>query len=152
STGLSAALDPEVLRSVMRRYFDTVRTIVERHGGTVEKFIGDAAMAVFGMPQMHEDDALRAVRAANDLREALVGLNHELERDHGPLLQIRTGINTGEALAGDAAAGEPFATGAAVTVAARLQQAALPAETLLGEVTHSVLRDAVASEPVEPID
>ena len=152
STGLNAALDPEVLRNIMRRYFDTVRTIVERHGGTVEKFIGDAAMAVFGVPQMHEDDALRAVRAANDLREALVGLNDELERGHGLNLQIRTGINTGEVLAGDAAAGQPFATGAAVTLAMRLQQSALPGETLFGEVTHSVLRDAVDSEPVEPIE
>ena len=152
STSLNAVLDPEVLRSVMRRYFDTVRTLVERHGGIVEKFIGDAAMAVFGVPQMHEDDALRAVRAANDLREALVGLNDELERTHGLVLQIRTGINTGEVLAGDAAAGQPFATGAAVTIAMRLQQAALAGETLLGDVTHSVLRDAVESEPVEPID
>src|SRR5262245_17442735 len=152
STTLNAALDPEVLRSFMRRYFDTVRTLVERHGGTVEKFIGDAAMAVFGVPQMHEDDALRAVRAANELRDALVGLNDELERTHGLLLQIRTGINTGEVLAGDAAAGQPFATGAAGTVAMRLQQAALPGETLLGEVTQSLLRDAVESEPVEPID
>jgi class 3 adenylate cyclase len=152
STSLNAVLDPEVLRSVMRRYFDTVRTLVERHGGVVEKFIGDAAMAVFGVPQMHEDDTLRAVRAANDLREALVGLNDELERTHGLVLQIRTGINTGEVLAGDAAAGQPFATGAAVTIAMRLQQAALAGETLLGDVTHSVLRDAVESEPVEPID
>ncbi|HKB19970.1 MAG TPA: BTAD domain-containing putative transcriptional regulator [Gaiellaceae bacterium] len=152
STSLNAALDPEVLRSIMRRYFDIVRTVVERHGGTIEKFIGDAAMAVFGVPHMHEDDALRAVRAADELREALVGLNDELERAHGLLLEIRTGINTGEVLTGDAAAGQPFATGAAVTVAMRLQQAALPSETLLGEVTHSVLRAAVRSEPVEPID
>src|SRR5262245_60819928 len=152
STSLNAALDPEVLRSIMRRYFDIVRTVVERHGGTIEKFIGDAAMAVFGVPQMHEDDALRAVRAANELREALIGLNDELERAHGLLLQIRTGINTGEVLAGDAAAGQPFATGSPVTIAMRLQQAALPGETLIGEVTKSVLRDAVESEPVEPID
>ena len=152
STSLNAALDPEVLRSFMRRYFDTVRMLVERHGGTVEKFMGDAAMAVFGVPQMHEDDALRAVRAANELREALVGLNDELERTHGLVLQTRMGINTGEVLAGDAAAGEPFATGAAVTVAMRLQQAALPCETLLGEVTQTILRGTVEAEPVEPID
>jgi len=152
STGLGVQLDPEVLRSVMRRYFDTVRTIVERHGGTLEKFIGDAAMAAFGIPQLHEDDALRAVRAANELREALIGLNADLQRDHGLAIQIRTGINTGEVLAGDAASGEPFATGAAVTVAMRLQQAALPGETLLAEATRSVLREAALSEPVEPID
>ncbi|HEV8602009.1 MAG TPA: BTAD domain-containing putative transcriptional regulator [Gaiellaceae bacterium] len=152
SASFGAALDPEVLRMVMRRYFDTVRTVVERHGGTLEKFIGDTAMAVFGVPQMHEDDALRAVRAANELREALIGLNADLERDHGLAIQIRTGINTGEVLAGDAASGQPFATGAAVTVAMRLQQAALPGETLLGDTTRTVLREAAMSEPVEPID
>jgi DNA-binding SARP family transcriptional activator len=151
-TSLGAGLDPEVLRSIMRRYFDTIRAIVERHDGTVEKFIGDAAMAVFGVPQMHEDDALRAARAADEVKEALAGLNDELKRHHGLPLKIRTGINTGEVLAGDAAAGQPFATGVAVTIAMRLQQAALPGETLLGEVTHSVLRDAVDMEPVEPID
>ena len=91
STSLGAQLDPEVLRSIMRRYFDTVRTIVERHDGTVEKFIGDAAMAVFGVPQRHEDDALRAARASCELRDALVGLNAELEREHGLAIQIRTG-------------------------------------------------------------
>ena len=79
-TSLGAALDPEVLRGIMRRYFSIVRAVVERHGGTIEKFIGDAAMAVFGVPQVHEDDALRAVRAASDLKEALAGLNDELER------------------------------------------------------------------------
>ncbi|MEP6910949.1 MAG: BTAD domain-containing putative transcriptional regulator [Actinomycetota bacterium] len=152
STSLAAQLDPEVLRTIMRRYFDTVHTIVERHGGTVEKFIGDSAMAVFGIPQVHEDDALRAVRAATELREALVGLNVELARDHSLAIQVRTGINTGEVLAGDAASGQPFATGAAVTEAIRLQQAALPGETLLGEVTHRLLREAVTTEPLEAID
>jgi DNA-binding SARP family transcriptional activator len=152
STSLAAALDPEVLRAVMRRYFDTVRTIVERHGGVIEKFIGDAAMAVFGVPRMHEDDALRALRAANDLREALAALNADLERDHGLELQVRIGINSGEVLAGDAAAGQPFATGVAVNVAMRLQQAALPGETLLGEATERLVRDAAEVEPVEPVD
>jgi DNA-binding SARP family transcriptional activator len=152
SSRLGAILDPEVLRSVMRRYFDTVRTIVERHEGAIEKFIGDAAMAVFGVPRMHEDDALRALRAANDLREALAALNADLERDHGLELQVRIGINSGEVLAGDAAAGQPFATGAAVNVAMRLQQAALPDETLLGEATERLVRDAAVVEPVEPVD
>ena len=88
------------MRSVMRRYYDTVRTIVERHGGTLEKFIGDAAMAVFGIPQLHEDDALRAVRAAGELREALAGLNADLGREHQLTIPIRTAINTGEVIAG----------------------------------------------------
>jgi DNA-binding SARP family transcriptional activator len=149
STSLAAGLDPEVLRPVMRRYFDTVRTLVERHGGTVEKYVGDAAMAVFGIPQLHEDDALRAVRTARDLGVALVALNSELERDHGVAIQIRTGINTGEVLAGSE---EPFATGAAVMVAIRLHAAALPGETLIGEATRSLIGEAATSEPVEQID
>jgi DNA-binding SARP family transcriptional activator len=149
---LAAALDPEVLRSIMRRYFDTVRTIVERHGGTVEKFIGDTAMAVFGVPLMHEDDALRAVRSANDLGDALVSLNADLERDQGLTLQIRTGISTGEVLVGDAAFGQPVATGPAVTVAMHLQQSALPGETLLGDAARAVLHEAAVLEPVEQIE
>jgi DNA-binding SARP family transcriptional activator len=149
---LGAILDPEVLRSVMRRYFDTVRTIVERHEGAIEKFIGDAAMAVFGVPRTHEDDALRALRAANDLREALGALNADLVRDHGLDLHVRIGINSGEVLAGDVAAGQPFVTGAAVNVAMRLQQAALPDETLIGEATERLVRGAAEVEPVEPVD
>src|SRR5262245_65915160 len=111
STGLGAALDPEVMRTVMSRYFDSVRTIVERHGGTVEKFVGDAAMATFGIPQQHEDDALPAVRAATELQQALSTLNADLQRDHGVAIQIRTAINTGEVVAGHSASGEPSATG-----------------------------------------
>ena len=86
STALGERLDPESLRAVMARYFDLARTVVERHGGTVEKFIGDAVMAVFGVPVLHEDDALRAVRAAADLRAALAGLNDSHERDNGTRL------------------------------------------------------------------
>ena len=89
------------------------------------------------------------MRAATELREALVGLNAELARDHMLVIQIRTGINTGEVLAGDAASGQPFATGAAVTVAMRLQQAAVPGETLLGKATHTLLRDVVTTEPLK---
>src|SRR6187401_2917040 len=80
STALGERIDPESLRAVMARYFETARAVVERHGGTVEKFIGDAVMAVFGVPVVHEDDALRAVRAADELRGALAGLNEELEK------------------------------------------------------------------------
>ncbi|HEV8097683.1 MAG TPA: AAA family ATPase, partial [Gaiellaceae bacterium] len=151
-TSLAAALDPEVLRAVLRRYFDTVRTIVERHGGTIEKFMGDAALAVFGVPQTHEEDALRAVRAARDLHEALIALNSELGREHGLELRVRIGINTGEVLTGDAAAGQPFATGVAVNVAMRLQQAALPGETLLGAATQALLGEGAEVEPIEPIE
>jgi DNA-binding SARP family transcriptional activator len=152
STSLGAQLDPEVMRSVMRRYYDTVRTIMERHGGTLEKFIGDAAMAVFGIPQLHEDDALRAVRAAGELREALAGLNADLGRDHQLTIQIRTAINTGEVIAADTASGQQFAAGGAVNVAMRLQQSALPGETLLGPTTERLVRDAVTTELVESVD
>ena len=152
STSLAAALDPEVLRAVLRRYFDTVRTIVERHGGTIERFMGDSAMAVFGVPRTHEEDALRAVRAAHDLREALIALNSELGPEHGLELRVRIGINTGEVLTGDAAAGQPFATGVAVNVALRLEQAALPGETLLGATTRALVGEGAEVEPIEPID
>src|ERR687895_2410242 len=95
STALGEQTDPEVHRRIQERYFDAVRAALERHGGTVEKFIGDAAMAVFGVPLAHDDDALRAVRAASDLRPALADLNEELERTFGVTLSIRTGVNTG---------------------------------------------------------
>ena len=152
STSLDVALDAEVLRAVVRRYFDAVRTIVLRHGGTIEKFVGDTAIGVFGVPRMHEDDALRGVRAANELREALGTLNADFRSEHGLEVQVRIGINTGEVLAGDAAAGEPFATGPAVSTALRLQQAAGAGEILLGEVTRTLLGDGVEVEPVEARD
>ena len=102
STALGERVDPESTRKVMARYFDAARAALERHGGSVEKFIGDAVMGVFGIPTVHEDDALRAVRAATELREALAALNDDLERDHGVRLEIRTGVNTGEVVTGTA--------------------------------------------------
>jgi class 3 adenylate cyclase len=152
STELGAQLDPEVLRNVMTRYFDVVRTVVERHGGTVEKFIGDAAMAVFGVPQLHEDDALRAVRAAIELRECLRELNTDLGSEYEIALQVRMGLNSGEVVVGDPRSGESFATGKPVNVAMRLEQNALPGEILLGEPTYHLVRHAVEAEPVEPLD
>jgi len=152
STELSSRLDPEVLRGIMSRYFDSVRAVVERHGGTVEKFIGDAAMAAFGIPSLHEDDALRAVRAASELRESLADLNSELAGEHGIALQMRIGLNTGEVLVADPGSGESFATGAAVNLAMRLEQAALSGEVLLGEPTYRLVRHAVEAEVVEPLD
>ena len=104
STALGERLDPEALNRVMSRYFEAMREPIERHGGTVEKFIGDAVMAVFGVPHIHEDDALRAVRAADDMRQTLMTLNKELERDHGASLQVRIGVNTGEVMVEDPAA------------------------------------------------
>ena len=151
STSLGERLDPESLRQIMTRYFDVARTALERHGGTVEKFIGDAVMAVFGVPAVHEDDALRAARAAIDLREGVVRLNQELQAAFGACLQVRTGINTGEVVAGDPAVGESFVSGDIVNVAARLEQAAQPDEILIGAQTLRLVRDAVRVEPVEPL-
>ena len=125
--------------------------MLERHGGTVEKFIGDAVMAVFGVPEVHEDDALRAVRAAFELRGAVAELGDELERSWGARLQIRTGVNTGDVVAGDPALGQSFVSGDPVNVAARLEQAAQPGEILLGPETAGLVRDAVRVEPVEPL-
>jgi predicted ATPase len=128
----------------MERYFDEMRSILERHGGTVEKFIGDAVMAAFGIPVAHEDDALRAVRAAADMRGRLAALNEELAGERGVTLAVRMGINTGEVVVGDPAEGHFYASGDAVNVAARLEQAAQPGEILLGETTYRIVRDAIA--------
>ncbi len=138
STALGESVDPEALRTILGRYFDEMKTIVERHGGTVEKFIGDAVMAVFGVPQVHEDDALRAVRAAVEMRDALPELG----------VEARIGLNTGEVVVGTA---ERLATGDAVNVAARLEQAATAGEILLGPETTLLVRDAVETEPTEPL-
>ena len=151
STELGEQLDPESMRKVMARYFDAMRAAIERHGGSVEKFIGDAVMAVFGIPQLHEDDALRAVRAAVDMRAALEDLNHELERDHGVRLACRIGVNTGEVLVGADATDFGRVTGDAVNTAARLEAAADPGEILIGDETYRLVRDAVEAEPVEPL-
>jgi class 3 adenylate cyclase/tetratricopeptide (TPR) repeat protein len=144
-------VDAESVRDLMFRYFHEMRGAIERHGGTVEKFIGDAVMAVFGVPVTHEDDALRAVRAAWEMRQRLGELNVELKRRFAMSIALRIGINTGEVVAGDASSHQAIVTGDAVNVAARLEQAAPPGEILLGELTHRVLRDAVRAEPTEPL-
>jgi class 3 adenylate cyclase/tetratricopeptide (TPR) repeat protein len=138
STSLGESTDPEALRALLARYFERMKAIVESHGGTVEKFIGDAVMAVFGVPQVHEDDALRAVRAAVEMREALPELG----------VAARIGLNTGEVVTGTE---ERLATGDAVNVAARLEQAAQPGEILIGSDTLGLVRDAVKAEPVQPL-
>jgi class 3 adenylate cyclase/predicted ATPase len=148
STALGERLDPESFRRVMARYFDAARACLERHGGTVEKFIGDAVMAAFGVPVVHEDDALRALRAAVDLRDALETLNAELERSYGVTLQLRTGVNTGEVVTGTQ---ERLVTGDAVNVAARLEQAAEPGEILIGEQTHRLAHGAIEVEKTGPL-
>jgi class 3 adenylate cyclase len=151
STDLGDRLDPEALRRVMERYFVEMRSVLERHGGTVEKFIGDAVMAVFGIPATHEDDALRAVRAAAEMGDRLADLNEELERERGISLVVRTGVNTGEVVTGDPSGGQFYATGDAVNVAKRFEQAAQPGEVLLGEQTYRLVQDAVRVELVGPL-
>jgi class 3 adenylate cyclase/tetratricopeptide (TPR) repeat protein len=152
STALGERLDPEALRRVMGRYFDEMAAVIERHGGTVEKFIGDAVMAVFGIPRLHEDDAVRAVRAAMGMRGSLETLNADLEREHGEGLAARIGVNTGEVVAGDPSAGQRLVTGDPVNVAARLEQAAAPGEILLGDPTYRLVKDAVEVEPVDALE
>src|SRR6476646_3095667 len=149
STALGEELDPETLRSVMDGYFTVIRGIIESHGGTVEKFIGDAVMAVFGIPVLHEDDALRAVRAADAIRSDLAAL--DAGSAIGPRLTFRTGINTGEVFARDPSGGQAFVTGDPVNTAASLEQGAGPGEILLGESTYKLVRDAVVVEAVEAI-
>jgi class 3 adenylate cyclase/tetratricopeptide (TPR) repeat protein len=149
STELGERLDPESVRRVLGRFFETVRDVVERHGGSVEKFIGDAVMAVFGVPVLHEDDPLRAVRAAGEVREAFGALNEELGRDFGTAIGFRIGINTGEVVTGT---DERLATGDAVNVAARLEQAAGPGQVLLGATTVERVGDAVVVEPLADLD
>ena len=146
STALTEQRDPETMRAVMGRYFETVRTALVRHGGTVEKFIGDAAMAVFGHPVLHEDDALRAVRAAFDIRDDLAAVNEELLREWGTELAVRIGINTGPVVAGDEDSADMHVTGDSVNVAARLETSAAPGEVLIGADTYQLVRDAVQAE------
>jgi class 3 adenylate cyclase/tetratricopeptide (TPR) repeat protein len=138
STSLGESTDPEALRALLASYFESMKAIVEHHGGSVEKFIGDAVMAVFGVPVVHEDDALRAVRAAVEMREAFPELG----------IQGRIGVTTGEVVSGTE---ERLATGDAVNVAARLEQAAQPGEILIADETLQLTRDGVEVEAVEPL-
>jgi class 3 adenylate cyclase/tetratricopeptide (TPR) repeat protein len=139
STALGESVDPEAMQALLARYFERMQAIVERHGGSVEKFIGDAVMAVFGVPTVHEDDALRACRAAVKMREAFSELG----------VEGRIGVNTGEVVTGT---DERLATGDAVNVAARLQQAAAPNEALIGEATFELVSRAVEAQAVEPLE
>jgi len=142
---------PEVLREVMTRYFEGMRSALERHGGTVEKFIGDAVMAVFGLPVRHEDDAIRAVRAAADMQAALVLLNPSFRTEHELELSNHIGVNSGEVIAGDASTAQRLVTGDAVNTAARLEQAAGSGEIVLGDLTYRLARDQIEVEFMAPL-
>jgi class 3 adenylate cyclase/predicted ATPase len=148
-TELGERLDPESLRLVMSLYFEQAAAVLQHHGGTVEKFIGDEVMAVFGVPVVREDDALRAVRAAVDLRDCAAAF--ETPVDPELRLQVRIGVNTGEVVAGDSTAGQGFVTGDAVNVGKRLEATAAPDEILLGEGTHVLVAHAVEASALEPL-
>jgi class 3 adenylate cyclase/tetratricopeptide (TPR) repeat protein len=153
STALGERLDSEALHEVKERYFAAMAAQITRHGGKIEKYIGDAIMAVFGLPVAHEDDALRAVRAAAGMQTELKRVNADLQARYGVTLGNRTGINTGEVVANDdPKADQKLATGDAVNLAARLEQAAPENEIYLGQETYRLVRDAVRVEPVEPLE
>jgi class 3 adenylate cyclase/tetratricopeptide (TPR) repeat protein len=136
---------------VMARYYAVMRPILELHGATVEKFIGDAVMAVFGLPVRHEDDALRALRAAHDMRAALAELNTELGDRFGVTFVQPIGVNTGTVVAGDALEGQRLVTGDAVNVAARFEQVAGPRDIVIGDLTQRLVADHVETDPLEPL-
>ncbi len=152
STSLGESVDSETLRELLAVYFAEMRAAIEHHGGLVEKYIGDAVMAVFGLPRVREDDALRAVRAALEMRERLAVLNQRLKREWGVELQNRTGVNTGEVVAGDPSTGQRLVTGDTVNVAARLEQACPPLGVLLGDSTYRLVRTAVDTGAVQGLE
>ncbi len=142
-TQMGEQLDPEALHEVMERYYGAMREVVQRHGGRVERFIGDAVMGSFGLPRAHEDDAVRAARAAVEIGEALVAVNSRLPPSLGVHLTASTGVNTGEVFVGEEVLGD------AVNVAARLEGAAAPGEILLGELTYRLARGSVEAERLD---
>jgi class 3 adenylate cyclase/tetratricopeptide (TPR) repeat protein len=152
STAIGERLDPEAVRRVLTTFYASARETLERRGGTVEKFIGDAVMAVFGVPRIHEDDAIRGVRAAWELLDVMARMNEELSDRYGAALQLRIGVNTGEVVAGDPATGSSFVAGDAVNVAARLEQAAVPGTVYLGAETYELARSVAEVEPAEPLE
>ena len=152
STALGERFDPESLHAVMNEYFSTIRSVVERYGGSVEKFIGDAVMAVFGIPELHEDDAHRAVSAAAAIHRAIVDLDKRLERDAGVFIEVRTGVNTGEVLSQMSGESPGGLVGDVVNVAARLQQTAAPGTILLGPSTYALVKDRVLTEALDPVE
>ena len=152
SMALAEALDAEALGRVLQRYFETVSAALTRHGGTVEKFAGDAVMAAFGIPVSHEDDALRAARAALDIRVGMAALNERLVNDHGIGIEVRIGIETGEVVATPTDARQRLVAGEAVGVAARLEQAAGADEIVVGELAGRLIDHAARLEPLGALE
>jgi class 3 adenylate cyclase/tetratricopeptide (TPR) repeat protein len=152
STSLAEQLDPEVFRQVVEAFFERLAGAIERHGGSVENFVGDEVAGVFGVPVTHGDDALRAVRAAVEMMRELEALNDELEPQLGVRLQMRVGVNTGTVMLGAPIAGRAMALGDAMNVAARLEKRAMPGEILIGEETHALVRREVQAEPAGQLE
>ena len=130
STALGERLDPESLREVLTLYFDEMQAVFESHGGTIEKIIGDAIVAVFGLPVRHDDDALRAVEAAAESQRALAGLNDRLDDKWGVRLVVRTGVATGDVIFGEASIGQHVLTGDTMKISSAMEQNAPPLEVL----------------------
>jgi class 3 adenylate cyclase/tetratricopeptide (TPR) repeat protein len=154
STALGELLDPEEVRDLQGELFDLINTQIERFGGTTEKFVGDAVVAVFGIPQAHEDDPERAVRAALAVRDSFHTLAGGVQRRHGADVGLRIGVNTGEVVAGRdlAALGELMVSGDAVNVAARFEQHAEPGEILVGQRTQAATARTIEYRRHEDIE
>jgi class 3 adenylate cyclase/tetratricopeptide (TPR) repeat protein len=152
STALGESLDPEALGEVLDLYFTTTTRVLQRHGGSIQKFIGDAVVAAFGIPVAHEDDALRAVRASVEMREALGRLNRQLQAGYGVELETRMGVHTGEVVVRTAVNDQLVLTGDTLNTAARLEQAADAGEILVGAPTYRLVRDAIEAETLEPLE
>ena len=152
STGLGERLDPETLDRILTEYVEGVKPVIERHGGVLAKFIGDAVMAVYGLTELHEDDALRAVRSAIEMRETLTRLNEGFQERYGVVLTTRTGINTGTVAGKGVVPDRNFVAGDAANSAARLQQNAESGDILLSESTFRLVRDAVDTEVARSLE
>jgi DNA-binding SARP family transcriptional activator/tetratricopeptide (TPR) repeat protein len=146
SSDRGGRLDPETLRRMTTRAFAEVEVATKRHGGTVEVIAGDTVSVVFGLPLVHEDDALRAMRSADEIRARLSGLAEELAGEQAAHLEVRIGVSTGEVVTGGPLAAQLRATGEPLTVSSQLGQAAEPGEILLDETTNRLVRDAVSVE------
>jgi class 3 adenylate cyclase len=146
STELGERTDPEVLRATLDAYFAAMRSAIERHGGEVEKFIGDAVVGVFGVPRTHEDDVVRAVRAALEMRDAAGALEVD-----GKALRVRVAIDAGEVFADVAAAREGRIAGDVFNTAARLQATAAPGDVVVSERAERLARGALDTQPLAPL-
>jgi class 3 adenylate cyclase/tetratricopeptide (TPR) repeat protein len=152
STGLAERLDPETMHALLDRFTGRCADVIERHGGSVEGFIGDAVVGVFGQAEIHEDDALRAVRVAVEMREAGTELSKELQRRFGVAIGMKLGVESGEVFVSPGSRRSSFAAGDAFNVAARLEGIASEGQILLGESIHALVKDHVQAEALEPLE